>query len=87
MIYRAIVKRKARGIFTALSAGDWRATTGDLAEDVHHVFPGGFSQGAPWAASSGNASLHLAFSSPAQTLANLALVKRTRRMPFSAALP
>lgn len=40
MIYRAIVKRKARGIFTALSRGEWQSTTGDLAADVHHVFPG-----------------------------------------------
>jgi ketosteroid isomerase-like protein len=40
MIYRAIVKRKARGIFEALSRGDWQATTKDVAEDVHHVFPG-----------------------------------------------
>jgi ketosteroid isomerase-like protein len=40
VIYRAIVKRKARGIFASLSRGDWRATVGDLAADVHHVFPG-----------------------------------------------
>lgn len=40
MIYRAIVKRKARGVFAALSRGDWKATTADLADDVHHVFPG-----------------------------------------------
>lgn len=40
MIYRAIVKRKARGVFAALSRGDWQATTVDLADDVHHVFAG-----------------------------------------------
>lgn len=40
MVYRAIVKRKARGIFDALSRGDVEAVTADLAEDVHHVFPG-----------------------------------------------
>ncbi len=40
MIYRTIVKRRARGIFANLSRGDWRATTRDLADDVHHVFPG-----------------------------------------------
>ena len=40
MIYRAIVKRKARGIFDALSRGDVEAVTADLAEDVHHVFAG-----------------------------------------------
>jgi ketosteroid isomerase-like protein len=40
VIYRAIVKRKARGVFEALSEGDWRGTIGDIADDVHHVFPG-----------------------------------------------
>jgi len=40
MIYKAIVKRKARGIFANLSRGDWPAATKDLADDVHHVFPG-----------------------------------------------
>ena len=40
MIYRAIVKRKARGIFAALSSGDLDAVTADLADDVHHVFAG-----------------------------------------------
>jgi ketosteroid isomerase-like protein len=40
VIYRAIVKRKARGIFDALSRGDVEAVTADLADDVHHVFAG-----------------------------------------------
>jgi ketosteroid isomerase-like protein len=40
MIYKAIVKRKARDLFAALSRGDWKAATKDLADDVHHVFPG-----------------------------------------------
>jgi ketosteroid isomerase-like protein len=40
VIYRAIVKRKARGIFAALSSGDLDAVTADLADDVHHVFAG-----------------------------------------------
>ena len=40
MLYRAIVKRKAKGIFAALSRGDWQAVSADLAEDVHHVFAG-----------------------------------------------
>lgn len=40
MIYRAIVKRKARGIFAALGRGDVEAVTADLAEDVRHVFAG-----------------------------------------------
>jgi ketosteroid isomerase-like protein len=40
MIYKAIVKRKARDLFAALSRGDWKAATKDLVDDVHHVFPG-----------------------------------------------
>jgi ketosteroid isomerase-like protein len=40
MIYRAIVKRRARDVFAALEEGDWRRTTADLAPDVHHTFPG-----------------------------------------------
>jgi ketosteroid isomerase-like protein len=40
VIYRAIVKRKARGIFAALSRGDVAAVGADLADDVHHVFAG-----------------------------------------------
>lgn len=40
MIYRTIVKRKARGIFAALSEGDWPSATVDIADDVHHVFAG-----------------------------------------------
>jgi ketosteroid isomerase-like protein len=40
MLYKAIVRRKARELFAALSRGDWKAATKDLADDVHHVFPG-----------------------------------------------
>ena len=40
MIYRTVVKRKARGIFEALSRGDWPAAAAELADDVHHVFAG-----------------------------------------------
>lgn len=40
MLYRTIVKRKARGLFAALSRGEWQSTTKDIAEDVHHVFAG-----------------------------------------------
>jgi ketosteroid isomerase-like protein len=39
-MWKTIAKRKARGTFERLSAGDWRATLGDIADDVHHVFPG-----------------------------------------------
>ena len=40
MLYRAIVERKARGVFAALSRGDWEAVSAGLVEDVHHVFAG-----------------------------------------------
>ena len=39
-MYKTIAKRKARGIFAALSRGDWRGDARDVADDVHHVFPG-----------------------------------------------
>lgn len=44
-MYHAIVRRRARRIFSDLSAGDWRATTKDVADDVHHVFPGDHALG------------------------------------------
>jgi ketosteroid isomerase-like protein len=44
-MYHAIVRRKARGLFEHLGRGEWRATTGDLAEDVTHVFPGDHALG------------------------------------------
>jgi hypothetical protein len=40
VIYRTVVKRKARGIFAALSEGDWPAATKDITDDVHNVFAG-----------------------------------------------
>jgi len=40
VLYRAIVKRRARGVFAALSRGDWEAVSADLAGEVHHVFAG-----------------------------------------------
>jgi ketosteroid isomerase-like protein len=39
-MYKAIARRKAQGVFDALSRGDWEATLVDVAPDVHHVFPG-----------------------------------------------
>jgi ketosteroid isomerase-like protein len=39
-MYHAIVRRRARQVFQRLSEGDWQSTLGDVAEDVHHVFPG-----------------------------------------------
>lgn len=39
-MYKAIARRKARGVFESLSRGEWEATLKDVAPDVHHVFPG-----------------------------------------------
>jgi ketosteroid isomerase-like protein len=39
-VYHAIVRRRTNRIFRQLSEGDWDALVGDLAPDVHHVFPG-----------------------------------------------
>jgi ketosteroid isomerase-like protein len=39
-MYKAIARRKARQTFESLSRGDWEAALADVAEDVHHVFPG-----------------------------------------------
>jgi ketosteroid isomerase-like protein len=39
-MYKTIAARKARGLFEALSRGDWEETLKDVAPDVHHVFPG-----------------------------------------------
>jgi ketosteroid isomerase-like protein len=39
-MYKAIARRKVRGLFEALSRGDWEAAMSDVAPDVHHVFPG-----------------------------------------------
>ena len=39
-MYKAIARRKARGVFESLSRGDWKAAIDDVADDVHHVFPG-----------------------------------------------
>jgi ketosteroid isomerase-like protein len=39
-MYKAIARRKARATFEALGHGDWEAALEDVADDVHHVFPG-----------------------------------------------
>ncbi len=39
-MYKTIARRKAKATFEKLSAGRWRETLGDIAPDVHHVFPG-----------------------------------------------
>jgi ketosteroid isomerase-like protein len=39
-VYKAITRRRIRGVFDAISRGDIEAATRDLADDVHHVFPG-----------------------------------------------
>lgn len=39
-MYKTIARRKIEGVFDALSRGDWEAGIADVADDVHHVFPG-----------------------------------------------
>jgi ketosteroid isomerase-like protein len=39
-MYKAIARRKVRGLFEALSRGEWEKALVDVAPDVHHVFPG-----------------------------------------------
>jgi ketosteroid isomerase-like protein len=39
-MYKAIARRRARGVFESLSRGEWRDSLRDVADDVHHVFPG-----------------------------------------------
>ena len=39
-MYKRIAERQVRQVFADLSRGDHAAATKDLAEDVHHVFPG-----------------------------------------------
>jgi ketosteroid isomerase-like protein len=39
-VYKAIARRRARQTFESLSRGDWEAALADVADDVHHVFPG-----------------------------------------------
>jgi ketosteroid isomerase-like protein len=39
-MYKRFAERQARGVFQALSEGDWRKSLEDVADDVHHTFPG-----------------------------------------------
>ena len=39
-MFKTIAKRRAKGLFEALNRGDHEAMLEDVAEDVHHVFPG-----------------------------------------------
>jgi ketosteroid isomerase-like protein len=39
-MYKTIARRRVTATFEALSRGRWQDTVGDLADDVHHVFPG-----------------------------------------------
>jgi ketosteroid isomerase-like protein len=39
-MYKAITRHRARGVFEALSGGDWESTLEGVAPDVHHFFPG-----------------------------------------------
>lgn len=40
MMYHLIVRRRTVDIFERLGRGEWQAVSDDLAENVHHVFPG-----------------------------------------------
>jgi ketosteroid isomerase-like protein len=44
-MYKSIAKRKVANTFAALSRGDWEAAIEDVAEDVHHIFPGDNAMG------------------------------------------
>ena len=39
-MYHAIVRRRAARVFEQLSRGEWEESLADVADDVHHVFPG-----------------------------------------------
>ena len=39
-MYRALVARRVRGVFDSLNRGDSSTPLADVADDVHHVFPG-----------------------------------------------
>ena len=39
-MYRALVARRTREAFAALSRGEWQPLVKDMRDDVHHVFPG-----------------------------------------------
>jgi ketosteroid isomerase-like protein len=39
-MYKRIAERRIRAVFEALTRGDFQAALADVAEDVHHVFPG-----------------------------------------------
>lgn len=39
-MFKTIARRKAEGVFEALSRGDYDAALADVADDVHHIFPG-----------------------------------------------
>jgi len=39
-VYHAIVRRRTVEIFERLSRGDWQSIVEELADDVHHGFPG-----------------------------------------------
>ena len=44
-MYKTIARRKIEGVFDALGRGDWEAGLADVADDVHHVFPGDHALG------------------------------------------
>ena len=44
-MYHAVVRRRTAAMFELLARGDWAALVGNLAPDVHHVFPGDHALG------------------------------------------
>ena len=44
-MYHSIVRRRVRAVFECLNRGDWLSVLEDVAEDVHHVFPGDHALG------------------------------------------
>ena len=44
-MWKTIARRRVRGVFEALTRGDWEATMSDVADDVHHIFPGDHALG------------------------------------------
>src|SRR5919204_1934293 len=44
-MYKRIAARRVRGVFEALSDGDFESALGGVPHDVHHLFPGGNALG------------------------------------------
>jgi ketosteroid isomerase-like protein len=44
-MYKTIAKRRAHGLFASIGEGDHDALLRDVADDVHHIFPGDHALG------------------------------------------